>query len=159
MIRNDFDLRADSRNFAGDIARFSLADADRAEEFANRAVADRGPAARQYERLSVLDPAAFPFDTISDLAIRIGQSFVGNSRHQVGHMHDDHVRCWLDLRDETERAEAGNSDPERLLELIAEFLERGISKAVHMRREIEWLAQMIEEKGRQPPSPGLCAHP
>lgn len=67
QIRNIFDMRRDSRYFTGDIARFNLAEEDRAEEFANREFPDRGPLARHYDRLSVLDPDALPFDSISDL--------------------------------------------------------------------------------------------
>lgn len=159
LIRTEFDMRPGSGSFAGDLARFSLADAERAEEFANREFPDRGPIARRYDRLSVPDPEAFHFDAISDLALRIGQHFVGNSRHQIGLMQVDQVRCWLNLRDETEAARAGNGDPLQLLELITEFLERQVSKSVHMDREITWLAQMIDETGRQLPSPRRRVQP
>jgi hypothetical protein len=159
LIRNNFDLRNDSCNFAGDVARFGLYEADQAEEFATREFPERGPASNQYDRLSVADEAAFPFDAISDLSIRIGQQLINDSRHQIHQMHPNQIRCWLDLRGETETARAGDRDPRKLLELITEFVDRGLSNAARPDRDIGWLKQMIEETGRHLPLPGFHTLP
>jgi hypothetical protein len=74
-------------------------------------------------------------------------------------MGDADVRCWLDLRDEKDRAMAGSCDPQRLLELITEFIDRGISTGVGRDRSIEWPTQMINESGRRLPSPGFHTLP
>lgn len=54
---------------------------------------------------------------------------------------------------------AGSCDPQRLLELITEFIDRGISTGVGRDRSIEWPTQMINESGRRLPSPGFHTLP
>jgi hypothetical protein len=159
QVRIDFDMRPTSRDFGGDIVQFNLADAERAEEFADREFPERGPVARRYDRLSVFEPNSLPFDAISRLAVKIGQGLVYESHRHLGQRNDADVRCWLDLREETDRALAGNCDPQRLVALITEFIDRGISIAEGRERSVAWLTQMIEGSGRQLPSPGVHLAP
>ncbi|MCV9964226.1 hypothetical protein OIU34_20280 [Pararhizobium sp. BT-229] len=152
-IRNDFDMRPDPHRFlniSDDIARFSVVDSERAEAFAAAAVPDRGPAAQRYEQLSVFDEGAFPFDAAASLATRIAYHLIANTRQDVGNMRNDHVECWLNLRDELDRAVEGNADAERIAEAAVAFIDQGVGKGcyVGLERKLGWLSSMLSDRSR-----------
>lgn len=150
-IRNDFDMRPDPHRFLNindDIARFSIVDSERAEAFADAAVPDRGPASQRHERLSVFDDGAFPFDAAASLATRIAYHLIANTRQYVGNMRTDHVGCWLNLRDELDRAIEGNANAERIAEVAAAFVDQGVGKGCHVGidRKLGWLSSMVADQ-------------
>jgi hypothetical protein len=150
LVRSDFDMRVHARRLGGDIARFSLVDAEKAEAFANREFPNRTLPDKRYDRMSVFDGDAFPFDSFADIALTAGLQLVHDSRNQIHQMSASQVECWLDLRDETEAARGENGDSEKLVDLIDDFLRRDMPDADRMaKRELEWLDWMTDETERQ----------
>ncbi|MCS4088513.1 hypothetical protein [Rhizobium sp. BK176] len=160
LVRCDFDMRVHARRFGGDIARFSIADAERAEEFADREFQHRAPIDKQYDEVTVFDGHAFVFDAAADIAITVGLQLIELSQHRIHQMTAGQVQCWLDLRDETEAMRTRGRDPEKLIDLIREFLDLGMPNADKLEaRTVGWLDWVTKETGRQLPSAGPLGGP
>jgi len=63
-------------------------------------------------------------------------------------MHPDHVECWLNLRDELDRAVEGDADAERIAEAAATFVDQGVGRGCYVGadRKLGWLSSMLADR-------------